>query len=85
MGTDNWIRIQLKRTFTVLRSIGGVILTVAIILADAVKSAYGGGASSSVYPTVLLPSSRDTSTSEVASSEKALSTKRKRPHRKRKY
>jgi len=82
MRTEIRSRAPFRRTFIVLRSIGGVVITVAIILADVVKSTSGGGASSSAYPTVILPRSK-TKPSADTSSEEGPITKKKRPHRKR--
>ena len=49
------IGMLLRRTTSVLRSMGQVFITVVLVLADVVGSGPVGGASSSAFPPVVLP------------------------------
>jgi len=82
MGTRIDGRRVLRSTTSVLRFIGQVVITVALVFADVVKSGSGGGGSSSALPPVVLPRS-ETTPSDPLFSKRKVPTKKMRRKRRR--
>ena len=81
MGTRIDGRRVLRSTTGVLRSIGQVVITVALVLADVVKSGSGGGASSSALPPGVLPRSETTPSDALFPTRKPPTKKTRRNRR----
>lgn len=82
MGTRIDGRKVLRSTTSVLRSIGQVVITVALVFADVVKSGSGGRGSSSALPPVVLPRS-ETTPSDPLLTKRKVPMKKTRPKRRR--
>ena len=75
-------RKVLRSTTSVLRSIGQVVITVALVFADVVKSGSGSGGSSSALPPVVLPR-WETTPSDPLLTKRKVPTKKTRRKRRR--